>query len=509
MNLIPSHDRTFGRAAYAGRFFHVLLLIGGLFAAAALPARAQGPTNEGRALAVRLDQILNGHNDPKAKLAARVVDLTTGEVLFEHAAETPLIPASNMKLMVITAAVDAFGPDHKLKTVLSIRGRDLVVVGGGDPAFGDEKLCASRGEPITAVFRAWAEKLAAAGVKQVSGDLVIDDSLFDATYVHSNWPADQFQAWYEAPIGALNFNANCADVTLSPAAPGKPAVARLVPGNVLLQLVNQTTSGGKHGPSLRRKRGTDSLVVAGPVAKNCKLGPVTVRDPGLYFGHVFKTVLASKGIRVAGKVVRESVKAGPDGVPDGGHVVAVHAAPITDATIRAGRDSLGMMAEGLLKLLGSHESGRGTWATGRAAMAKFFARAGVSEGQFVVDDGSGLSRANRLSVKAVTQVLAYAHKLPGGKFQAIRDSLARPGREGTLKRRMRDAPVRDRVHAKTGYINGVRTLAGFVEASNGHMLAFAFFYNGTGKTRPLATLQDKACAAMAAWPGSPASAAAR
>lgn len=447
-----------------------------------------------------LDRILTGHRDPKAKLGARVVNLSTGQVLYEHDAEQPLIPASNMKLVVIAAALDRFGKDYQYKTMLAIRERDLVVVGCGDPTFGDEKLFQARGDSITAVFHIWAEKLAAAGVRQVSGNIVIDDSIFDDRFVHPNWPADQFQAWYEAPIGGLNFNANCVSVQVKPGKSGAAAIATLMPGTSLLKLENRLKSGRKHAPGLTRRRDSDTLVVAGSITRADTLGPVTIRDPGMYFGYVFKTVLAAKGIRVQGKVVREKLALGPDRVPAGGHGVAFHQAPLYDAARRAGQDSLGMMAEGLIKLLGSQESGVGSWETGRAALKRFLLEAGVPEGQFVIDDGSGLSRKNRLSARAATQVLAYMYKAPGGRFDQLRSSLARPGRDGTLRKRLRGPETRDRVFAKTGYINGVRTLAGYVQTKSGQWLAFAFFYNGTGKTRPLAQIQDQACELLVNWP---------
>lgn len=447
----------------------------------------------------RLDNLLDSHNDSKVKLTARVVDLTSGVALYEQNADAPLIPASNMKLMVIAAAIDQLGKDHEFTTSLSIRGKDLVIVGSGDPTFGDEKLAAN-GEPITAVFHDWAGKLKAAGVKQISGDIVIDDSIFDAQFIHPGWPTDQFQAWYEAPIGGLNFNDNCVDVVVRPGAAGKPAGLSCSPGNTFIEFINQTKSGGKQTVSVRRKRGTNTIVASGSVARQGSFGPITIGDPGLFFGSVFKTVLAAKGIKVSGKVVRAKVKLGADRLPEGGHVVAIHRAPIAGALERAGRNSLGMMAEGLMKAIGAKEKGVGSWASGREALTSFFTRVGVSPGQYTIDDGSGLSRGNKLSAKAATQVLSYMYRAPGGAFETLKKSLATPGDDGTLKRRLRGPLTKDRVFAKTGYINGVRTLAGYVQTTSGRWLAFAVFYNGSGKTRPLTQIQDKVCETLAAWP---------
>ncbi len=432
-------------------------------------------------------------------MGAKVVELPGGRVLYDRDADVPLIPASNMKLVVISGAIDQLKADYQFRTVLAIRGEDLVVVGCGDPTLGDQKLAAEKGEAITAVFHGWAAKLIASGVRQIPGDLVIDDLVFDQSFVHPNWPADQYQAWYEAPVGGLNFNANCTDVAVQPGPRGKPAAASLVPGNRYLKISNRTTSGAKHGAWVHRPRQSDTLTVKGTVARQDRLGPVTVRDPGLYFGSVLKTVLAAKGIAVRGEVRREKLALDDKGIPRGAHVVAIHASPLTGALRRAGRDSLGMMAEALMKLLGAKAGGVGSWESGRAAVRSFFVKVGVQANQFVIDDGSGLSRQNRLSAAAATQVLAYMFSAPNGSFATLRESLARPGREGTLKRRLRGEATRDRVFAKTGYINGVRTLAGYVQGGSGRWLAFAFFYNGAGQTRPLARIQDEASEALVNW----------
>ena len=499
MCAIKMNTRTWRSARFSWLF---LLVIGGVLGPAPSVSRASDAPDAAAIaqLGRRLNDLLDSHHDPKVRLTARVVDLTSGAAIYERNADTPLIPASNMKLMVMSAAIDRLGSDYQFTTSLSIRGKDLVVVGGGDPSFGDEKLCQQNGQAVTAVFHEWAAKLKAAGVKQVSGNIVIDDSIFDRQFVHPNWPSDQFQAWYEAPIGGLNICDNCVDVVVRPAAPGKPAILSFSPGNTFLQLVNQTTSGGKQTVSVRRKRDSDSIIATGSVARPATLGPITVSDPGLFFGSAFKTTLAAKGIKVLGKVVREKVKLGADRLPEGGHVIAVHSAPIVGALQRSGRNSLGMMAEGLMKAIGAHKKGVGSWATGREALSEFFAKVGVSPGQYAIDDGSGLSRSNKVSARAATQVLAYMYRASGGAFEVLKSSLATPGDDGTLKRRLRGPLTKDRVFAKTGYINGVRTLAGYVQTQSGRWLAFAVFFNGSGKTRPLTAIQDKTCEVLAAWP---------
>jgi|CXWL01.1.fsa_nt_gi D-alanyl-D-alanine carboxypeptidase/D-alanyl-D-alanine-endopeptidase (penicillin-binding protein 4) len=485
------NHRTFRFALMAG--LGLLCALAG-HAPAGPPARAAAKSD-----VEKLDDIVSDHRQKGVQVGANVIDLSTGKVVYSRNAELPLMPASNMKLVVMAAALDQLGADYQFETIVGIRGKDLVIIGGGDPTLGDERLAQQRGEKITSVLLRWTDQLKKAGVKQIPGNIVVDDSLFDRQFVHPNWPADQFESWYEAPIGALNFNSNCLDVSVRPTTAKKAASVDSIPANTFVRVKNNTVTGGKHTASIRRTKGEDAVVVSGTVARADRLGPVTVRDPGLFTGSAFKTILASKGIALGGSVVRERVRNADGSLPAAFHKVVTHRTPLTAAMSRAGKDSLGMMAEALIKLLGSKKGGVGTWESGRAAVEAFLAKVKVSAGQFRVDDGSGLSRQNRLSAAAMTDVLRYTFSCPGGRFDAMRSALSRAGIDGTLEKRMRNSAAKGRVFAKTGYINGVRTLAGYVHTTSDKWLAFAFFYNQAPATRPISKAQDRACELLVQW----------
>ncbi len=448
----------------------------------------------------QLDRTLTPHGQPKVTMGASVVLLPSGELLYEHNAELPLIPASNMKLLVLAAAIDRLGPEHDFTTVLAIRNTDLVVIGGGDPTIGDEAIAKARGTTITALFHAWAQRLKDAGVKQIPGNLVIDDSIFDQKFVHPNWPRDQYQKWYEAPVGGLNFNANCTSVQVTPATAGQPPKASFVPGNTLLSLLNRAVTGKKNTATVSRLRGTDEITLNGSVAKAGVLGPVTVRDPGLHFAYVLKTALAAKGIPIHGKVVRERIRRADGSLPTDCHLVDIHRTPLSTAIPRGGKNSLGVTAEAVFKLLGSRQGTTGSWQSGRDALRGFLNDVGIPPSQVVIDDGSGLSRKNRVSAAAMTRVLLHTYNARSTAFETLRDSLACAGIDGTLKKRLRNPRTKGRIFAKTGYINGVRTLAGYIHTHSDQWLAFAFYYNQAAKTRPLTKIQDQACRLLVEWP---------
>jgi len=444
----------------------------------------------------RLAEILVPSN--KTTFGGKVVALRTGDVLFEYHANTPMIPASNQKLVVLAAAIDQLGGDYQYTTVLAIRDHDLVVIGSGDPVFGDERLSKRDDVAITHVFETWAARLKELGIEQIPGDVIIDDSIFDKSFVHESWPKNQYQKWYEAPIGGLNFNANCVTATVRPTKAGQPARIGLIPPNKYVGITNETKSSDQSSVIVLRPRHSDDLILRGKVNRYGELAPVTVRDPGLFFGAALKEHLIGSGIPVGGNVKRETVRLKQGLLPTDVHIVAVHRQGLPDVLMRAGRDSLGMVAEGVFKTLGVKHAGQGTWSSAASALNAYFRKLGIPAKQVSVDDGSGLSRKNRLSPAASVRILQHMYADPA-KFNLLSGSLAVSGADvGTLRKRMRDKAVRARVFGKTGTIAGVRTLAGYIKTDSGDWLAFAFFYNTVTGKSPKPRMDD-ACRFLVDW----------
>lgn len=475
-----------------------LLIAFVVVAIAAAPASAKVNLQDEQRLAAILKRVLTPPAGSKAVLSAHVVDLANGRTIFESNADQALMPASVMKMIVGAAALDRLGPEFKYETRLGVTARDLVVIGSGDPTIGDEKLCAARGQKITAVFNAWADALLKRNIAHIPGRLIVDDSIFESAFTHASWPRDQYQDWYEAPIGGLNFADNCVEVSVTPRADAAQPALSLIPANTYMSLINKAQMSGRTRLVARRAFETPEIIVSGGCTKAERLGPIAVVDPGLFFAASLRTVLAARGIRIDGPIERLRIVNADRQLPKEFRVIATHRAPLVDALKRAGQDSLGMMAEGILKTIGAASGGTGSWPTGRAAVIAFVRRLGVSDNGFSIDDGSGLSRENRVSARAATVVLAYMHRHAAA--ETFRDCLALSGSRGTLLKRLRTPDVKNRIYAKTGYINSVRTLAGYIRTADDRWLAFAFFYNNSASTAPLSAAQDKACRILARLP---------
>lgn len=468
---------------------------------AALALLADPAAAAGESPPAALHRLLTRLPQANAVCGARVLDLVSGQVWSDVNADEPLLPASNAKVVVLAAAVDQLGPGFTFRTVLAVRGEDLVLIGDGDPALGDEKIAEARGQEQD-VFRIWAERLTDLGVTSVPGDLILDETVFDDRWVHPTWEAGDLKKWYAAPVGGLNYNDNCVDVTIWPAeTPGAPVLWASIPRADVIQLDNRCLSGGKGTPIIDRPKPTFEFVVKGRCNKRWKFPAVAVPDPGLLAGSALRTALAERGISIAGRIRRQRVRR-PDGsLPADCRVLTEHTTPLAAVLARTGRDSQNLFAECLMKRLGyewARRQGRphpqGTWHTGRQALAELLARAGAGGGATALVDASGLSRENRATAADLVAVLAYMYR--HSQRELFVNSLSEAGDNGSLRRRLQG--LEGSVYAKTGYIRGVRTLSGYAVTPEGRWRAFSVLFNGfKGGSAPFNSLHDEVCRVLA------------
>lgn len=456
-------------------------------------------------LTVRLDEILGRLDDTGAFAAARVVELPSRRELYAREADRPVTPASNMKLLPTAAALDFFGPQATFKTYLALDGSDLWVIGTGDPATGDPRLCAQRGEAVTALFDRWADALLKRGVREVRGDLVYYDGALDGEWTHGSW-RDGVLHWYGAPISGLNFNDNCVDITVFPSQPGQPARYEVVPESTLIRVVNEAVTAEKHEPTIEKRPGENVYVLGGTVARREALKSKPVDDPGAFFADVLRLRLAAAGLVVRGQVRRATEPLGGTIPPPKEAVVAVNETPIADVLNRINTNSQNMFADALTKMLGGAYAARkgspaaGSWSDGERAIRAFLQKNDIDDDGLVVADGSGLSPDNKVTARLISDVLAVMHRRKDGPL--YRDSLAKGGVNGTLEKRFADE--KGKVFAKTGYIGGVRSLSGYVHTDQGRWLAFAILYNKIpGNVKPFEDLQDEAVKLLVRGPPSP------
>ena len=201
-----------------------------------------------------------------------------------------------------------------------------------------------------------------------------------------------------------------------------------------------------------------------------------IRDSGyLLFEH-----LANAGITCRGKLSERALD-----INWHFEKFAEYQTPIADCLERCNKNSLGLAAEALVKTIAaqSQEGKEGSWRLGTELISKYLGGLGVPREEFYIDDGSGLSRKNRLSPNAITKVLYSVYK--SGNWKLYRSSLAVGGVDGTIRKYFKETAYKGRILGKTGYIDGVKSFSGVCAGKNGNYL-FSIIANGANaRTRPV------------------------
>lgn len=413
---------------------------------------------------------------------------TTSRIVYRHNSDIPLTPASNLKVITTSAALDRLGADFKFRTQLVFHGGELILIGDGDPTFGDAELLTRVGWDVTTVFTNWARQVQQLNLGPIKS-VVVDDSIFDEQFFHANWPADQRFNRYEAEVAGFNLNMNCLDVFLRPTRVGSPVSFLTNPPTHFAEIENQCVTGeGK--PSMTRPVDGNRIVLHGKtLVGNDVPDSIALHDGPLYAATVFNEALAGAGVRCEqephrDRSMRDALARAIAAGDKSWQILAIHETPLPQVMSRANKDSMNLYGECLCKRLGAAVSGQsGSWENGTAAVAAFLTRIGVSKDQFKLDDGCGLSKENLISASAVAQVLVHNYFSPDAKV--FLDSLSVAGQDGTLNDRFAGTTLRGRVLGKTGTVNGVSCLSGYLNAQDGHRYAFSILMNksyaGAGK----------------------------
>ncbi|MEO1009128.1 MAG: D-alanyl-D-alanine carboxypeptidase/D-alanyl-D-alanine-endopeptidase [Planctomycetota bacterium] len=446
-----------------------------------------------------IDRILARNGLEGASIGISVVDLATGRQLAQVDPYEPRIPASNMKLFTSAASVLALDPVFAFETKFVRDGDLLVIVGAGDPGLGDPVLLADRAGPkdVDGLVDTIAAKIAVADDGPIR-EIVIADGIFDGEVVHPSWPAEQLQNYYCAEVRGLNFHLNIVNVFAGPTTinqPGRIAVEPDASGveiqNVTSTVASRTAAGRPHRSAIaiRRDDAANRLRVSGSLSRSVS-ARVSVYDAATLFAEMIAEGLEREGVQVGqpGRLAIDAVRRASPGERPTGAVVHRERTTLAEALDRCNRDSYNLYAEALLKRLG-HELTRepGSFGHGAAAVRSLLVDAlGPSAVQELrVADGSGMSRDNAVAPATIVALLAHMNDLPDeDRRDLFLASLARPG-EGTLRRNFpRDRDLDNRIAAKSGYLNGVRTLSGYVlpGRSGQPVLAFSIMMNDFKRT---------------------------
>jgi D-alanyl-D-alanine carboxypeptidase/D-alanyl-D-alanine-endopeptidase (penicillin-binding protein 4) len=427
-----------------------------------------------------LDAVLRDGRLRGAAVDVVVRDAASGRVLYDRDGDGPVMPASNNKLNTAAAAFGVLGAGYRFRTTVSAANGDLYLTGTGDTTL------------RAADYDRLAKAVAAKGITEVQGDLVADDTWFDADRVPDGWEPGDLQYPYAGRTSALtvspnaDFDAGSVAVDVAATRRGEPVEATLSPATGTVTIDNRATTGPAGSRStlaVNRENGSDTIVITGSHPQGAPPSRVlrTVERPTLYAADVFRRALRAHGVRVAGATVRGRTS------PDATTVATRTSMPLSRLARPFLKVSNNVMAEALVKAIGRKARGQGTWKAGLSAVTAYLARLGVDTSQVTMTDGSGLARSNRTTAAQVGVLLRSARRQPWfPSWYAALPVAGNPDRlvGGTLAKRMAGTAAAGNVHAKTGTLTGVTALSGYVTGPDGRGLVFSSLFNGYSGPAP-------------------------
>ncbi len=445
----------------------------------------------------------------RGQIGIKIATLNSEKLVFEENAEKYFMPASNMKNFTVAAGIEKLGPDYRYVTSVfapaapdaagTVKG-DLRIYGRGDVSI---STSFSEGNYFKGLDDL-AAKIAAAGVKRVEGDLVGDDTYFRGGAIPGSWEWDDLQWYYGAEVSALPINDNAVDLTVRPGPAGYGCSVDLSPLNPVFRVVNRcmtTPAGTMRTLKIEKLLGQNVLEITGnlPVGNSGFKGYVTVTRPAELFVSLLRSRLEQKGITITGRTrVIDGSAAACAGCPPPVEIAKLESAPFSLISAKTMKPSQNMYTETILRTLGEEIGRKRTMVTsgngaspaveksshdlGVAVVENFLTQIGIPDDAVIQHDGSGLSRHDLITPAAVVRLYTYMGR--ESKYsQAWRDSLTIAGVDGTLRNRLAGTAAAGNVRGKTGTIDQVSALSGYLTTAGGEQLVFSLIVNGVPEGR--------------------------
>lgn len=464
----------------------------------------------------RAEAALSAAGPDKGAWGVLVTDAATGEALYARNADGYFMPASNAKLFTTAFALATLGPDYRVRTTVASSGEidangvlsgDLILVGRGDANLSNRKFPYGKKEeregPPEKVLADFAAAVAARGVKEVTGDVVADDSMFQHEKFPSGWLVNDILWSYGAAVSAIAVNDNIFTLDLRPGA-NVGDLARYDDGLAgdfysVENSVVTAARGSEEKLALARDPGSRVLHLSGtmPLDAPVRHLNIAVEEPAEFAASLLARLLEARGVKIDGHArVRHAADAAAISAAALQTVLAERTSVALSDEIRlTNKNSENLHAE-LLLLLAAHEkSGARNYEDSMKVASDFFRTAGIADGDVALSDGSGLSRKDLVTPRAVVQILRYAAAQPWGDL--YRSTLPIAGEDGTLSDRMKNTPAAARIFAKTGTIGHGNALSGYATSVHGERLLFSILGNNVNlHAQDANKVIDAICVAM-------------
>jgi D-alanyl-D-alanine carboxypeptidase/D-alanyl-D-alanine-endopeptidase (penicillin-binding protein 4) len=429
--------------------------------------------------------------EPAAKDAfwgIEVRDLKADKILYSQNADHFFVPASNTKLFTTALALARLGPGYKFHTRVIQSGRDLVLVGSGDPDLSGRTLPYAPNLPEPAPLAAinqLADELVAKGLRHVEGSIIGDDSAFVYEPFPPGWGLTDTYGGDGPPVSAICVDDNVAMLQIeAPLADGALVQTSWQLPFELFRVDNAlvTDSEARREIHYQRLPGSRVIRIWGTVPAEKEVAPldVAVDDPARFAAQALREALIARGVAVDGPAMaRHQLPGDAPLEPLAGDVVVERVSvPLAEELRLTDKISQNLHAEILLRDVALQMTGKGSREGGLAALDRFLRAAGIGQDDYHLSDGSGLSRYNIVTPHAVATLLQY---MAGTPMRAQwMNMLPVGGVDGSLRLRFRTLKLHGEIHAKTGSLTHVSALSGYAMREDESVVAFSILVNNYG-----------------------------
>ncbi len=440
-----------------------------------------------------IDELLKDDFFNSTTIAVSAYDLTAGEPLYNFNEKRLLNPASNMKLLTSAAGLTFLGPKYNFITSVRYTGNivnntlfgDVYIIGNFDPDFTTQDL-----DRFIKDFKRF-------GINEIQGNLYGDVSVKDSVQWGWGWMWDDNPSTDAPYLSALNINNNSIDIFVTGSTLGEKANITTHPETEYIKIVNSTITSplGQHIGITRdwRNRKNDIYVYGSVLPPEISgndtiMSSVNIYRPDFYFLTLLKEKLKANGIELTGKT-------GLLKTPSTSKWLSVYGRPYDSVIYFMNKHSDNLSAEMVLySLAASFNSPPVSAGEGIRVIDSLLTLSGVGKYEYVIADGSGVSRYNLISADIILSVLKYVYYNYQNLFEIYFNSLPVAGIDGTLENRMLGSPAQGNVHAKTGTLQGVSCLSGYVKGKNNHLIAFSILeQNFINRLSFARSIQDQIC----------------
>ena len=425
-------------------------------------------------LPVTVQSALNARNIPHETLSVFVVDLDKQETALEWRGDEPRNPASTIKLLTTLVALDLLGPAYRWRTDVFSSGTlengkldgDLTIKGYGDPFLVTERV--------------WQllRNIRRTGIREITGDLLLDDSWFDVgDYDPGAFDRQPLRAYNVAP-NALLMNFKVVRYWFEPDHASGAVNVQLDPHleNLTVEnrlgLSNGSCRGYQRGITMTTNDSVDQVTLSGRFPNGCKhyaMDRTALSHNEFVYG-LFDSLWRQSGGLFSGgwrKVVVEE---------DAEPLLSFDSQPLAEIIARVNKNSNNVMARQLLYTLGAEiEGAPGTQDKGKAVIASWLADKGLASSKIAVENGAGLSRETRTTAHGMADMLKFAWQQP--YMPEYLSSMSLAGLDGTLRRRFENTGLVGKAHLKTGSLDHVTAIAGYVQSRSGRRFAVVAMQN--------------------------------